>query len=240
MDIVTIRNLEKRYPSFCLNKVSFSLKAGEITGFVGRNGAGKTTTIKAMLDLVHPDGGEVLFFGQTMRGQAGRIKQRIGYSTGSIHWYPRKSIAELAAVTKHFYPNWDENAYRRYLALFELQEEKSPAELSEGMKIKANLLLALSHRAELLILDEPTSGLDPFSRQELLNLFGAIKQEGVGIFFSTHILSDLEACADRIVYLSQGSIRADQNKEAFLRSFALPGETLEQAVIRMEGGSCCG
>ena len=234
MSIVELKNVCKSYPSFRLQDVSFALEGGTITGFIGRNGAGKTTTIKSMLNLVHTDSGEISCFGLPMAGHESEIKQRLGYSTGTVSWYPRKTIRDIAAITKSFYASWDEGAYRRYLTLFGLDESKKPIELSEGMKVKVNLLLALSHRAEVLILDEPTSGLDPFSRDELLALFTALKAQGVTILFSTHITSDLERCADNIVYISRGRIRADCPKAAFLQRFGEPGETLEEVFLRME------
>ena len=234
MRIVELKNVCKSYPAFQLQDVSFALEGGTITGFIGRNGAGKTTTIKSMLNLVHTDGGEIYYFGLPLAGNETEIKQRLGYSTGTVSWYPRKTIREIAGITKSFYPSWDEEAYRHYLALFSLDESKKPIELSEGMKVKCNLLLALSHKAEVLILDEPTSGLDPFSRDELLELFTELKARGVTILFSTHITSDLERCADNIVYISRGRIRADCPKAAFLQSFGKPGETLEEVFLRME------
>ena len=234
MNIVELKNVCKSYPSFRLQDVSFALEGGTITGFIGRNGAGKTTTIKSMLNLVHTDSGEVSYFGLSLTGNEMQIKQRLGYSTGTVSWYPRKTIRDIASITKSFYPSWDEEAYRHYLVLFGLDESKKPIELSEGMKVKVNLLLALSHKAEVLILDEPTSGLDPFSRDELLELFTKLKAHGVTILFSTHITSDLERCADNIVYISRGRIRADCPKAAFLQSFGKPGETLEEVFLRME------
>ena len=185
MSIVSVQKLVKRYPGFLLDGVSFELRPGRITGFIGRNGSGKTTTIKSMLNLVHPDDGEIRYFGKPLKGNEAEIKSRIGYSTGTVNWYPRKPIREIADITKRFYDTWDDRAYRAYLELFRLDESKTPLELSEGMKVKCNLLIALSHRAEILILDEPTSGLDPFSRDELLELFAGLKKSGIAIFFST-------------------------------------------------------
>ena len=236
MSIAEVKGLTKQYPSFTLSDVSFPIEAGRITGFIGRNGAGKTTTIKAMLNLVHPDSGAVSFFGLPLTENESKIKTRIGYSTGTVGWYPRKKIKDIVGVVKHFYSTWDEDAYRKYLDLFGLDENKAPIELSEGMKVKFNLLLALSHRAEVLILDEPTSGLDPFSRNELLDLFLELKQHGVAVFFSTHIISDLEKCADDIVYISKGKIVAALPKNRFAEQYSEPGETLEQTMLRMEGG----
>ncbi|MBQ9910534.1 MAG: ABC transporter ATP-binding protein [Lachnospiraceae bacterium] len=234
MKLVEVADVSKTYPSFRLNNVSFSLEEGKITGFIGRNGAGKTTTIKAMLNLIHADGGNVSYFGMPLLGNEMKIKQRIGYSTGTVSWYPRKTIKKIVDVTKAFYPNWDEEAYRRYMALFSLDENKKPIELSEGMKVKFNLLLALSHHAEVLILDEPTSGLDPFSRDELLELFTELKKQGVTILFSTHITSDLEKCADDIIYISGGTIKSFCGKEDFIRRNGRENETLEEIFLRLE------
>ena len=236
MSIVEVRGLVKRYPSFELKEASFPVEAGRITGFIGRNGAGKTTTIKAMLNLVHPDGGTVFYFGKPLAGNETEIKKHIGYSTGAVNWYPRKKIRDIVDIVKRFYDTWDEEAYRKYLAMFRLDESKTPLELSEGMKVKFNLLIALSHRAEVLILDEPTSGLDPFSRNELLDVFGELKKDGVAVFFSTHIISDIEKCADDIVYISGGRIVAAMPRADFAERFSRPGETLEDTMLRMERG----
>ena len=236
MDLVEVKNLVKTYPSFTLDNVSFSLQPGHITGFIGRNGAGKTTTIKSMINLVHPDGGEIRYFGMPLIGNESSVKNRIGYSTGTVSWYPRKKIGTIAGITASFYDNWDTDAYKRYLDMFDLDENKTPSELSEGMKVKFNLLLALSHGAEVLILDEPTSGLDPFSRDELLDLFSALSKEGTAVFFSTHIISDIEKCADDVIYLSEGSIVDSLDKRGFIDKYSLPGETLEQTFLRLERG----
>lgn len=240
MSVVEIRNLTKAYPSFLLKDVSFDIEEGKITGFIGRNGAGKSTTIKSILNLIHPDGGVVRFWGQPFGENEAAIKQRIGYSTGAVNWYPRKRIRDIANIVKGFYDTWDEEAYRRYLAFFHLDESKTPLELSEGMKVKFNLLLALSHRSEVLILDEPTSGLDPFSRDELLEIFTEVKKSGVAVFFSTHIISDIEKCADDIVFISNGQIVSALPKEAFEERHARPGENLEETILRLERGGING
>ncbi|MBR6940645.1 MAG: ABC transporter ATP-binding protein [Clostridia bacterium] len=234
MSAVTVCGLCKKYPSFTLDNVSFSLEKGRIAGFIGRNGAGKTTTIKSMLNLVHPDGGEVDYFGMPLNENESKIKQRIGYSTGTISYYPKKKIRDIAAVTKKFFSEWNEDAYKTYLNMFELDENKMTSELSEGMKVKFNLLLALSHNAEVLILDEPTSGLDPFSRDDLLNLFIQLRENGTAILFSTHITSDIEKCADDIIYIRKGRIEAAMPKENFRSEFRLDGETLEETFLRLE------
>ena len=234
MNSVEVNGICKNYPTFSLKNVSFSLEKGKITGFIGRNGAGKTTTIKSMLNLIHIDSGDVCYFGLPLSENEGEIKQRIGYSTGAVSWYPRRTIRDILDVTRRFYSEWDEEACRRYMELFGLDENKKPMELSDGMKVKCNLLFALSHGAEVLILDEPTSGLDPFSRDELLELFTTLKEHGVTILFSTHITSDLERCADNIIYISNGEIRANCSKSDFMKERGEPGETLEEIFLRLE------
>lgn len=236
MSIVEVKNLVKNYPAFRLAEVSFGIEEGRIVGFIGRNGAGKTTTIKSMLNLVHPDGGEIDYFGMPIVGNEAAIKQRIGYSTGTLSWYPRKKIKDIVEIVRKFYDNWDEEAYRFYLDMFNIDENKTARELSEGMKVKCNLMLALSHNAELLILDEPTSGLDPFSRDELLEVFIKLKKRGVAIFFSTHIITDLERCADDIVYISKGKIVEASTKEEFMKKYSRKSERLEDTILRLERG----
>ena len=234
MKVVELSGICKNYPAFSLKNVSFSLESGRIIGFIGRNGAGKTTTIKSMLNLVHIDSGEICYFGLPLMGNETEIKQRIGYSTGTVSWYPRKTIRQIMDTTRAFYPNWDDDACRRYMELFNLDENKKPMELSDGMKVKCNLLFALSHGAEVLILDEPTSGLDPFSRDELLDVFMTLKEHGVTILFSTHITSDLEKCADDIIYIHNGEIKATCLKTDFMQDYGKPDETLEQIFLRLE------
>ncbi len=222
MNILTVRELTKRYPGFTLDRVSFSLEEGAIMGFIGRNGAGKTTTLSCLLDLVHPDGGEISFFGMDFRENQREIKQKLGFVSGGIDYYPRKKLKAITAVTRRFYRDWDDGAYRRYLSLFQLSEDKTPLELSAGMKVKYSLALALSHRAKLLLLDEPTSGLDPVSREELLDIFlELIRREGVTILFSTHITSDLEKCADGITCIQRGKLLYSGPLKAFLSRFRL-------------------
>ena len=204
--VLELRGLCKEYPAFRLKDVGFSVARGHIMGFIGRNGAGKTTTLKSMLNIVHPDAGEVKFFGLDFAEHEQEIKRRIAFVSGGANYYPHKKLAAITAVTRSFYENWDEAAYRRYLSLFALDESKTPRALSAGMQVKYALALALSHGAELLILDEPTSGLDPVSRDELVDVFLSLADEGVSILFSTHITEDLDKCADDVSYIRNGEI----------------------------------
>lgn len=206
-EILTVRNLCKHYPAFELHDVSFSIRASSIMGLIGRNGAGKTTTIKSILRLVRPDGGSVEFLGQPVDDDAAALRREAGYVSGDICYYPRKRLSQLTAVTRSFYSAWDSARYEALLRRFSLDDSKRVCELSAGMKVKYQLACALSHGAKLLILDEPTSGLDPVSRDDLLDLLRSLcEQDGVSILFSTHITSDLDACADDVTYLQNGTV----------------------------------
>lgn len=228
-NVLSVRGLTKRYDKFALKDVSFDVRRGEIMGFIGRNGAGKTTTLKSLMNYLHPDAGEIDFFGKPMTGNEMEIKRRTGFVTGGVDYYMRRKLRAINDVTRGFYPNWDEAAYKRCIAAFSLDEDKTPAELSAGMKVKYNLALAMSHRAELLLLDEPTSGLDPVSRDDLLDVFLGLKREGVSILFSTHITSDLDKCADRITYIRAGEMQSCCALEELVNAYVV-AEIPEDAI----------
>ena len=235
MTILKVEGLCKAYPEFALRDVSFSMESGSVMGFIGRNGAGKTTTLKSLLHLVHPDAGRITLLGKDMDRDEQEIHRSIGFVSGGLSYYPRKRLRQITDATRRFYPTWDEKMYRSCLERFRLSEDKRTSELSEGMKVKYQLALAMSHGAKLLILDEPTSGLDPVSRDDLLDLFLTLAEEdGVSILFSTHITSDLEKCADHITYIQNGRIFASQTKKDFLATYVLAEGTPEQLTPAME------
>ncbi len=231
MSLLEIHNLSKSYPTFSLKDISFTMKKGEITGFIGRNGAGKTTTIKAIAGLIKKDAGTILFDGKKIESQEEETKEKMSLLFGGIDFYPTQKVKTLTEVTRRFYAKWDETLYRKWLGFFEIDENKRIKELSNGMKVKYGLALALSHEAELLLLDEPTSGLDPVSRDELLDILKAIaKKKETAILFSTHVISDLEKCADQIVYIKKGSLLASKSLSSFKEDYiCVSGERLSIA-----------
>lgn len=241
-DLLKIEHLSKHYPGFSLQDVSFTLKPGRIMGLVGKNGAGKSTILKSMLNIVKPDQGTVTMFGKDFFQNEKACKQNIGVVFGGIDFYPLKKLSAITAVTRTFYPEWDQQKYENYLRQFSLDENKIFKSLSNGMKVKYLLALALSHNARLYLLDEPTSGLDPVSRDEILHIFTHIvKDKEKSVLFSTHITSDLNHCADDITYIQRGQVLKSSDKETFLRSFDYlkspedTGElTLEEIMLRTE------
>lgn len=240
--VLNVRSINKRYPGFALENVTFSLAPNRIMGLIGKNGAGKSTTLKAILNMVSPESGSVTMFQKDFYQYEKECKQRIGVVFGGTDFYPLKKLSAITAITKKFYTNWDQAQYQKYIGRFVLDESKKFKELSNGMKVKYLLALALSHHAELLILDEPTSGLDPVSREELLHIFRQIvKSENCSILFSTHITSDLDRCTDDITYIRNGQVLLSADKDTFLHSFEhlkSPKDTrpltLEEIMLRTE------
>lgn len=221
-NLLSIKNVSKKYPKFELKDVSFDIPEGAIVGFIGRNGAGKTTTLKGIMNLLHFDSGEVYAFGKNIRESELEAKQDIGFTLSELSYYPNKTIRQVISVTKRFYKNFDENRYEKLCKLFDLDLDKKIQELSSGMKVKYSLAIALSYNAKLLILDEPTSGLDPISRDEIVDIFkNIIKGKERSVLFSTHITSDLDKCATHIVYIHNGEIIYKGTKADFLSKYLI-------------------
>lgn len=212
--MIVVENLCKKYPTFELKDVSFKLEDGYIMGFIGANGSGKTTTLKSILNIVKADSGKVSIVGKDMATDEIEIKKEIGFMLGAMDYYGHTQIKKAAAVYKRFFPKWDDNLYAGLLKKFNLDEKKKICKLSAGMKVKLGIAFSLSHNAKLIILDEPTSGLDPVARDELLDLFREITENGDrSILFSTHITSDLDKCADYIIFIRNGELIGNNTKD---------------------------
>ena len=233
--VLTLENVCKTYPSFSLKNVSFSVKPGEIMGFIGRNGAGKTTTLKSIMNLIHYESGKITAFDKDMSENELENKQRIGFALSELNYYPNRTIRQLMNVTKRFYKNFDEKKFDEVCKLFNLNIDKKLEELSSGMKVKYSVAVALSHKAELLILDEPTSGLDPVSRDEVLDIFREIVRSGErAILFSTHITSDLDKCASNITYIHDGEILYSGTKKDFVNSYLFVSDKSKNKDLEKE------
>lgn len=220
--MLRVENLCKRFPTFSLDNVSFHIPAGVIVGFIGQNGAGKTTTLKCIMQSVLPDSGTITVNNKSMAMHEAENKQIISFTTGAFDYYRNHTLQKIAKVYKTFYKDWDDEAYKKYCLSFKLDNSKRVKELSAGMRVKFALALALSHNAQLFLFDEPTSGLDPIARDEMLTVFQDIVLDGdKSILFSTHITSDLERCADYIVYIDEGKILLASPKDELLDSHVI-------------------
>lgn len=219
---IEVKNLTKNYKNFSLNQISFVVPKGCIMGFVGENGAGKTTTIKAVLDLIHPDGGEISILGESSRQLSRGLKAQIGVVFDGSNLHDSLTASEVNLVLKNIYPNWDEKSYHEYMSRFELPLDKRLKEFSRGMKMKLSIGIALSHQSKLLILDEATSGLDPMVRNEILDIFlEFIQDEEHTILLSSHIISDIEKIADYVTFIHKGNIVFSENKDELIYQYGV-------------------
>lgn len=235
--MLKVENLCKNYPSFSLKNVSFELPKGYIMGFIGTNGAGKTTTLKTILNMVHSDGGSVEIFGMDMSDSSNelKVKQKIGFMFGEADYYTKSKIKVVTGVYKRFFDEWSDDTYHMYMKKFELDENKQIGQLSSGMKVKYALSLALSHNAKLLICDEPTSGLDPIARDEILEIFQELVESGErSILFSTHITSDLDKCADFIIFIRRGEIALNDTKDDLINSHVVVSGAVSDLTSELE------
>lgn len=227
-NILEIKNLRKNYKGFSLKDVNFSLERGYIMGFIGPNGAGKSTTIKLIMNLIKRDSGEIKVLGLDNIKHEKRIKNKIGFVFDGNYFYEELAIDEMKMILSRIYKNWDEEAFKKYIKEFNLPSKKKIKELSKGTKMKFSLAVALSHQAELLIMDEPTSGLDPLMRNELLEILSnLIQDENKGIFFSTHITSDLDKIADYITLINDGEIIFSSPKDEMLDNYRIVKGNIE-------------
>lgn len=218
-ELLSVRGLTKNFDRFSLQELSFSLPEGCITGFIGANGAGKTTTLRTILDLIHKDSGDVRIFGLDMATDARAIKDRIGVVLDDGGFYDELSLSEMKRIIAPAYSRWSDEDFQRWLDHFRLDPHQKIATLSRGMRMKFALALAMSHGAELLIMDEPTSGLDPKIRRQLLRTLSTFMENGgKGVFFSTHITSDLDKIADFLVMIDDGQILFQEDKDTLLDS----------------------
>ncbi|MEW9094841.1 MAG: ABC transporter ATP-binding protein [Clostridiaceae bacterium] len=227
-DILKVSEVSKSFANFKLDKVSFNIKENCITGFLGKNGAGKTTIIKILLGLLKKDSGDITFFPNKQQTDSSLIKNKIGVVLDDGFFYDNLNLTEMKNLIASSYNAWDEDKYKEFLTRFRLNPKQSISTLSKGMKLKYSLSLALSHGADLLIMDEPTSGLDPEIRKELMDiLIDFVQEEGKSAFFSTHITSDLERCADEIIIIDDGRIIEQVGKDELMESYRLMKGTLK-------------
>lgn len=197
---------------FSLRDVTLAVEPGQIVGFVGANGAGKTTTIRAALGLIKLDAGEVRLFGQRCGADAPDetqrcLRARVGLVLDTCPFPSTLKVGQIEALVGPAYPTWDRKTFAGFIDRFGLDPKTKVKDLTRGMGMRLQLACALSHNAKLLILDEATAGLDPMAREELLDELLAFVSDGQrSVLLSSHITSDLERAADRVICIDNGSI----------------------------------
>ncbi len=207
MSIIDVSNLTKYYgDARGIVDVSFGVEEGEIFGFIGPNGAGKSTTIRLLLSLIHPTSGTARIFGKDVTTDGPEIRRDIGYLPSEVYYYEGMKVIDLLKYSASFY---DHDCTRRMHALseaMELEMNRRISDLSYGNKKKVGIVQGLLHSPKLLFLDEPTAGLDPLMQRRFFDLIREENARGVTVFFSSHILGEVQRLCDRVGIIREGRI----------------------------------
>lgn len=227
--MIQINNAVKRYKNFELN-ISMELPKGRVTGIVGKNGAGKSTTIKMILGLVEPDEGSVKVIGVDSTRLTGKEKEKIGVALSESGFCGRFNLKDVSHIMRSFYREFDEAEFESQCKALGLPMDKKIQEFSTGMKAKLRVLIALSHKAKLLIVDEPTAGLDVEARNEVLDMFRAYlsEDEERSILITSHISSDLEGLCDDIILIHDGKVLVKEDTDVLLDEYGVLKVSEEQ------------
>ena len=235
-NLLEIRDANRQVSdSFSLRNANLSIGSGEIVGLVGANGAGKTTLIRAALGLLKLDSGYAALFGEplaadTPDADVRRLRSRVGVVFDTCPYPSEITVSQVETCIKPAFPTWDNACFETLVARFGLEPKKKVKSLSRGMGMKLQLACALSHNADLLILDEATAGLDPLARDELLDELRDYASTGDrGVLLSSHITSDLERIADRVVGIDAGSIIFNIPREQITDMAGIAHCTFDQA-----------
>lgn len=189
--------------------LDLTVQQGSVYGFLGPNGAGKTTTIKTLMGFRRPDGGSARVLGYDVVEESIEVRARVGFASEVDSLYGGMTVPRISRFCRDMSRGWDQDLVDRYIGVFGLPTDKKIRKLSKGQRAQLQLCLALGSDPEVLILDEPTSGLDPVARRAFLKVIvGEVAGEGRTVFFSTHLLSDIEAVADTIGIIKGGKLLA--------------------------------
>ncbi len=214
---IEISQLYRHFRGFTLGPLDLNVPKGRITALIGPNGAGKTTMMNAMMNFDPRAGGKIRILGMDSRKQEVEIRRRLGYVGEKPILLPFAKLPWLINYVRAFYPTWDD-AYCVDLAQrFQLPADRKISKFSKGMQVRTALLLALSHRPEVLLLDEPTSGLDASVRRDVVDeMLKVIESEERTVFISSHNLQDVERISDNIVMIRDGQITSEGDKLSLL------------------------
>jgi ABC-2 type transport system ATP-binding protein len=207
MSIIEVANLTKYYgKSRGIIDVSFNQEEGEIFGFIGPNGAGKSTTIRLLLSLIHPTSGSAKIFGKDVTRFGSEIRRDIGYLPSEVYYYEGMKVIDLLKYSASFYPGDFTKRMKELSGIMELEMNRRISDLSYGNKKKVGIVQGLLHSPKLLFLDEPTAGLDPLMQHKFFDLIREENQRGVTVFFSSHILGEVQRLCNRVGIIREGKI----------------------------------
>ena len=209
MSIIEVNKLSKYYgkaKARGIVDVSFNVDEGEIFGFIGPNGAGKSTTIRLFLSLIFPSSGSAKIFGKDCIEFGPEIRQEIGYLPSEVFYYEGMKVLDLLKYSASFYKKDSTKRMYELAEIMELDLKRKIDDLSYGNKKKVGIVQGLLHQPKVIILDEPTSGLDPLMQQKFFNLIKEENKRGATVFFSSHILGEVQKMCNRVAIIKDGSI----------------------------------
>ena len=243
--ILEVKGMSKKYSSFTLSDVTFSLEKGYILGLTGRNGAGKTTLMK---QLVHPETattGSITIAGIDARRESLKAKQEIGTLMEELPFLEDWTLEQNGRLLGEFYERFSQDKLKTYLHQFELSPGTTYRNLSRGMRMKFQLAFALAHEPKLLLMDEATGGLDAVFRREFYYLLQeAVEKELVSVIISTHVTEDLDKVADYVAFMEKGQMKFYESKEELYEKYktymrSLHGEAAGYGTVRLEDVIYC-
>lgn len=242
MSIIEINNLSKYYgKSRGIVDVSLTVEDGEIFGFIGPNGAGKSTTIRLLLSLIYPTSGSAKVFGKDAIEHGPEIRQEIGYLPSEVFYYERMKVIDLLNYSASFYKKDCSARIQELAEIMELDLKRKIDDLSYGNKKKVGIVQGLLHSPKLIILDEPTSGLDPLMQNRFFDLIAKENKKGATVFFSSHILSEVQRLCNRVAIIREGEIVAVEDIKTLrhnnYKKISISAENLDTAAFKIEGAT---
>lgn len=240
MYAIETANLSKYYgKSRGIIDVNLQIKEGEIFGFIGPNGAGKSTTIRTLLNLIFPTGGSAKILGHDSVTDSKKIKLNIGYLPGEVNYYSDMKVKDLLQYSAGFYDRDCSKRINELVEIFEVDTMKKIDSLSLGNKKKIGIVQALLHKPKLLILDEPTSGLDPLMQKRFFDVLEEENKKGTTIFFSSHILSEVQRFCSRVAIIKEGRILRVEDIERLrgrqFKKVRISFKNTEGAAFKIDG-----
>lgn len=207
MNVIETKNLTKNYgKARGIIDVNLNVEQGEVFGFIGPNGAGKSTTIRTLLGLIYPTSGSATIFGKSCT-EAPDVRKELGYLPSEVFYYDNMKVIDLLKYSASFYNKDCTRRIKELAEIMDLDLKKKIDDLSFGNKKKVGIVQGLLHEPKLIILDEPTSGLDPLMQQKFFELIGEENKKGATVFFSSHILSEVQKMCNRVAFIKDGKIR---------------------------------
>lgn len=240
MGVIETKNLTKYYgKSLGVKDVNLHVEEGEIFGFIGPNGAGKSTTIRLLMSLIYPTSGEAKLFGKDAIEYGPEVRKKVGYLPSEIFYYDKMKVIDLLNYSASFYDKDCSKRIKELSDIMELDLNRRIEDLSYGNKKKVGIVQGLLHEPKLIILDEPTGGLDPLMQQKFFNIIKEENEKGATVFFSSHILGEVQQLCNRVAIIKDGSIIEVQDiktlREDNYKKISIIGDDLNKEVFNING-----